>query len=71
LLLQPELDGTPYRLIGLGAASLHPGTDADRGDLVDTSLARQKAAAQAIDAVRQRFGGKALVRGISLTGRRD
>ena len=70
-LLQPELDGTPYRLIGLGAATLHPGTDADRSDLVDTSLARQKAAAQAIDAVRERFGGKALVRGISLTGRRD
>jgi DNA polymerase-4 len=68
-LLQPELDGTPYRLIGLGAASLHPGSDADQGDLVDTTLARQKAAAQAIDAVRNRFGGKALVRGISLTGR--
>lgn len=68
-LLQPELDGTAYRLIGIGAAGLQPGQDADQGDLVDTSLARQKAAAQAIDSVRQRFGGGAILRGISLTGR--
>ena len=65
-LLLPELDGTRYRLIGLGASDLRPGADADRADLVDTSLARQKATAKAIEAVRARFGGDALMRGIAL-----
>lgn len=65
-LLLPELDGTRYRLIGLGASDLRGAEDADRADLVDTSLARQKAAAQAINAVRERFGGDSLVRGITL-----
>ncbi len=65
-LLLPELDGTRYRLIGLGASDLRPAADADRADLIDTSLARQKATAKAIDAVRERFGGDALVRGITL-----
>ena len=65
-LLAPELDGTPYRLIGLGASDLCPSADADLGDLLDVSLPREKAAARAIDAVRARFGSEALVRGIAL-----
>ena len=65
-LLLPELGGARYRLIGLGAADLRPAAEADRADLVDTTLARQRATARAIDAVRQRFGGDALVRGITL-----
>jgi DNA polymerase-4 len=65
-LLLPELDGTSYRLIGLSASDLRPGTDADRADLVDMSLPRQKATALAIDAVRAKFGNEALVRGITL-----
>jgi DNA polymerase-4 len=65
-LLLPELDGTRYRLIGLGASDLRPAADADRADLIDTTLARQKATAKAIDAVRARFGGEALVRGIAM-----
>ena len=65
-LLLPELDGTRYRLIGLGAAELRSADEADRADLVDTSLARQKAAARAIDAVRAKFGNEALVRGITM-----
>lgn len=65
-LLLPELDGTRYRLIGIGAADLRPAAEADRADLLDASLPRQKATAQAIDAVRARFGTAALVRGITL-----
>ena len=65
-LLLPELDGTRYRLIGLGTSDLRPAADADAADLVDTTLARQKAAARAIDAVRARFGDAALVRGITM-----
>ena len=65
-LLLPELDGTRYRLIGLGASDLSAAVGADTGDLVDTSLARQKATARAINAVRARFGSESLVRGITL-----
>jgi DNA polymerase-4 len=65
-LLLPELDGTRYRLIGLGAADLRPADEADRADLIDTTLPRQKATAKAIDAVRAKFGSDALVRGITM-----
>ncbi|MCX8253514.1 DNA polymerase IV [Beijerinckiaceae bacterium RH AL1] len=65
-LLLPELDGTRYRLIGLGAAELRHADEADRADLIDTTLDRQKAAAKAIDAVRAKFGQEALVRGITM-----
>ena len=46
------------------------GSDAGRrsrqSDLLDTSLDRQKATAQAIDLVRAKFGSTSLVRGIAL-----
>ena len=65
-LLAPEIDGTSYRLIGLGASDLRPDLDADQENLVDTALSRQKATAQAIGLVRARFGEGALVRGITM-----
>ncbi len=65
-LLAPEIDGTRFRLIGLGASDLRPAADADQADLLDASLPRQKAAARAIDAVRAKFGSEALVRGITM-----
>ena len=65
-LLAPEIDGTRYRLIGLGASDLRPAVDADQADLLDVALPRQKAAAKAIDAVRAKFGSEALVRGITM-----
>lgn len=70
-LLLPECDGTPYRLIGLGASDLRAGREADQADMLDTGLARQKATAGAIDAVRAKFGDAALVRGIVLGGLKD
>lgn len=72
-LLAPELDGTRFRLLGIGAADLRPGREADLGDLLDGTLPRDKATAQAIAAVRARFGSDALVRGIALepTGSRS
>ena len=65
-LLAPEIDGTRFRLIGLGASDLRPAADADQADLLDASLPRKKAAARAIDAVRAKFGSEALVRGITM-----
>ena len=65
-LLAAEIDGTRFRLIGLGASDLRPAADADQADLLDASLRRQKAAAKAIDAVRAKFGNDALVRGLTM-----
>ena len=65
-LLAPEIDGTRFRLIGLGTSDLRPAADADQADLLDSSLVRQKAAAKAIDAVRARFGSESLVRGLTM-----
>ncbi len=68
-LLLKELDGNRFRLIGLAAHDLRPAAEADRGDLIDTNLAREKATEAAIDALRDRFGQSAVVKGISLGSR--
>jgi DNA polymerase-4 len=62
-LLAREVDGTAYRLIGIGAQPLAPAAAADPPDLADPSLPRRAAAQGAIDALRARFGAGAVVRG--------
>ena len=62
-LLAREVDGTAYRLIGIGAQPLAPGEDADRPDLADPDQPRRAAAQAAIDALRDKFGGAAIGRG--------
>jgi len=65
-MLAREADGTPFRLIGIGAQPLLAGELADQPDLIDPQLPRRIAAQAAIDALRQRFGVKAVVRGRGL-----
>jgi len=65
-LMRPELTGRRYRLIGVGVADLCPDSEADRGDLVDTTTAREVAAAEAVAALRAKFGRAAVTRGIGL-----
>jgi DNA polymerase IV len=62
-LLSREARGAAFRLIGIGANPLLPLADADRGDLADTETPRRAAAQAAIDALRQRFGDSAIIRG--------
>jgi DNA polymerase-4 len=62
-LLAREVDGTAYRLIGIGAQPLAPGTAADRPDLADPGQPRRVAAQAAIDLLRSRFGAEAIGRG--------
>ncbi len=62
-LLAREVDGTAYRLIGIGAAPLLPGADADQPDLADPDASRRGAAQAAIDALRGRFGTEVIGRG--------
>ena len=68
-LLAKEIDGTRFRLIGVGIADLGPAEDADRGDLLDTRVGKEKATEAAIDALRAKFGETAIVKGIAFGAR--
>jgi len=65
-LLAREVDGTAFRLIGIGAQPLVPAALADRGDLADPAAPRLAAAQAAIDALRGRFGPAIIRRGRAL-----
>ncbi len=65
-LLKASCDGTAFRLIGIGAADLCDGADADRGDLADQTVVRQAHMEAAIDKIRDKFGAAALQKGITL-----
>jgi DNA polymerase-4 len=67
-LLQREATGTAFRLIGIGASTLVPQDEADKGDLADTDTPRLAAAQSAIDALRARFGDKVVTRGRGFSG---
>ena len=62
-LLAPAIDGTAYRLIGLGADPLALSADADPPDLADPALERRVAAQRAVDVLRGKFGEAAIGRG--------
>ncbi|GLR65609.1 DNA polymerase IV [Acidocella aquatica] len=62
-LLAREVDGTAFRLIGIGAAPLVAEALADKGDLADAGAARRRARQSAINHLRDRFGQSAVQRG--------
>ncbi len=63
-LLQHEADGrTRFRLIGIGVSDLVPGSEADRGDLVDGETPRLAEVEKALDRLRGKFGDAAVLRG--------
>ncbi|VTZ59147.1 DNA polymerase IV [Sinorhizobium medicae] len=55
-LLEKEVDGTKYRLIGIGVSDLVDPDLADPPDLVDPLAARRAAAEDAINRLRDKFG---------------
>lgn len=65
-LLLAEPRGTRYRLIGVGADHLSEGSTADHGDLADPSPPRQAAVEKAIDRLRDKFGAKAVIKGVGM-----
>ncbi|MEP9377731.1 DNA polymerase IV [Aquabacter sp. CN5-332] len=70
-MLLKEVNGTRYRLIGVGLSDLGPRSDADPADLLDARMPRLKAAEDAMDKLKTKFGEKAVERGILLgTGKR-
>jgi DNA polymerase-4 len=65
-LLAREVDGTRFRLIGLGAQPLAPADQADLPDLADPDAARRRARWDAVERLRDRFGAAAIQTGRSL-----
>jgi DNA polymerase-4 len=65
-LLAREIDGTRYRLIGIGVSVLADATAADPLDLIDRSGERRAAAERAMDRVRGRFGPQSMIKGLAL-----
>jgi DNA polymerase-4 len=66
-LLAREVDGTAFRLLGIGASPLMPAADADQPDLADPDAERRRARWAAMENLRQRFGEDAVRRGRGLT----
>ncbi len=62
-LIGKELDGTKYRLLGIGVSDLSDAGRADPPDLVDVRARKRALAEGAIDALRDKFGGKAVETG--------
>ena len=63
-LLARETDGTRYRLIGIGVSDFADPGLADPVDLVDPAATRRAAAEAAMDAIRGKFGNKAVETGL-------
>jgi DNA polymerase-4 len=63
-LLAREIDGTRFRLIGIGVSNLDEAHKADPLDLIDRQGARTARAEHAIDKVREKFGKAAVVKGL-------
>ena len=67
-LLAREIDGTQFRLIGIGVSGLCAADDGDRADLLDRRVAE---AEFAVDRLREKFGDEAIVKGLSLDDEDD
>jgi DNA polymerase-4 len=68
-LLHREVDGTAFRLIGIGVSGIESADGTDPADLLEPAIARKAAAERAMDKVRTRFGREAVIRG-KLYGRK-
>jgi DNA polymerase-4 len=65
-LLAREINGTPYRLLGVGVSALTDAEGADPADLIDRGAERRAAAERAVDRVRNKYGANAMVKGLAL-----
>jgi len=64
-LLRAQPEGEVYRLIGVGAADLQSGAEADAYDLAEGDRSRERAREGAIDVLREKFGASAIQRGLA------
>lgn len=66
-LLEKELDGTRFRLLGIGVSELSTDERADPPDLVDIQAAKRAVAEGAIDRLRHKFGRSAVETGYTFS----
>jgi len=64
-LLRKELDGTEYRLLGIGVGDLGSAGLVEPADLIDIDAGKRASAERAMDEIRGRFGPHGL--GLGLT----
>lgn len=64
-MLEKELDGTRFRLLGIGVSHLQSDETADPGDLVDEGATKRAAVERAMDKVRDKFGGESVELGLT------
>ncbi|MGF6172023.1 DNA polymerase IV [Ensifer sp. 4252] len=69
-LLENEVDGTKYRLIGIGVSDLSSPDLADPPDLVDPAATRRAAAEHAINKLRDKFGKASVETGYTFGSRK-
>ncbi|NVD38498.1 DNA polymerase IV [Ensifer sp. HO-A22] len=69
-LLEKEIDGTKYRLIGIGVSDLSSPDLADPPDLVDPAATRRAAAEDAINKLRDKFGKASVETGYTFGSRK-
>jgi DNA polymerase-4 len=62
-LLERELDGTKYRLLGIGVSDLGDAATADPPDLIDQEAGRRAKAEAAMDLLRDKFGSRSIETG--------
>jgi DNA polymerase-4 len=67
-LLAKEIDGTAFRLIGVGVSALHLTSGPDESDLLNHRSAK---AEHAMDDLRKKFGKDAVMKGIAFKGADD
>ncbi len=65
-LLMREMDGTRYRLLGVGVSELGSAAEADPADLLNEGAERRKAAENAMDQLKAKFGRDAVSHGIMI-----
>ena len=64
--LKREATGVRFRLLGVGLANLAPAAEADPSSLIDPANDKRASAERAMDAIRAKFGGKAVGKGRGL-----
>jgi DNA polymerase-4 len=65
------VDGTRFRLLGIGMGALGAAEQADAADLLDPGAAKRARAEQAMDEIRARFGRDGLALGLTFAAKRS
>ncbi|NKB53567.1 MAG: DNA polymerase IV [Rhizobiaceae bacterium] len=69
-MLEKELDGTKFRLLGIGVSDLQSDETADPGDLIDVGATKRAAVERAMDKVRGKYGGDSVELGLTFGTKR-